>query len=368
MLVFIGCSEIYDPKIDPTAQALVVQGIITDGNGPFTINLTTALLYTSDPNARSLYVTGAKLKVTDNENNVFNLTETKLGNYTLPLTFRAKIGNSYKLNIQTTNGNIYESDSQKLIPPQYYDSIRSVFTQNNYVNNMNDLALVDGANILVQLFKSVTNTDPVPYCRFDANMTIQNTYPIYIKDTVDWHWIKNDWNSFDLNVNENITDDNHLTTNPFIQNYLVAFAPTNTSTYGMGTDAVVSLINSFEYLRISQYTMNAGSYRFYKEANKQLTTTYDIFDPVTSQLYSNLKCINNPSKIVLGLFEVSSVVQTAYLMNKESFNKTVTLTKVPYADFHFFGVIKYKIWDNKNKPQPDQIEYLQTMPFWWYHK
>jgi hypothetical protein len=365
VLIFIRCTEIYNPTIDPTSQALVVQGLITDGSGPFSVKLATALIYSSDPNARSFYVFGAKLNIVDNEKNTFNFTEGDYGVYTLPTSFRAKIGNSYKLHIETTDGNIYESDYQRLMPPQTYDSIRSPLTENTFVNNMNDLAPVKGVNILVQLFKSVTDVDSLPLCRFDANMTIQNAYPVYIRDTIKWHWVINDWKTFPLNINENITDNNHLTSNPYLPNYLICFAPIESTTYGMGTNAVNAL-DTFQYLRISQYTLNESSYRFYKDVNKQLNTTFNIFDPIISQLNGNLKCINNPSKIVLGLFEVSSVSRSAFLVTKDLYiiNK-FNLTQVSYVDIPAYGQIKYKIEDIPEKRSFHEYDY--NLPAWWYH-
>ncbi|HEY5591488.1 MAG TPA: hypothetical protein VIK55_10765, partial [Paludibacter sp.] len=66
MVAFIGCTEIYTPKIDSKAETLVIEGLITDGTGPFTIKLSRAILFNSDSVSASNFVEGAKLTVIDN--------------------------------------------------------------------------------------------------------------------------------------------------------------------------------------------------------------------------------------------------------------------------------------------------------------
>jgi hypothetical protein len=114
--------------------------------------------------------------------------------------------------------------------------------------------------------------------------------------------------------------------------------------------------------------MNRESYRFYKSANAQLEITGKIFDPIASQLLGNMKCINHPEKKVLGLFEASSVVKRAYLVKKDQFKDFIWLEQVPFEEVPLFGLVKYKVWDNKNVPEPENNpDYDRTMPYWWFH-
>jgi hypothetical protein len=61
LFAFIRCTEIYTPNINPATEALVVEGLITDGAGPFTVKLSKAILFTSDSVSTQNYVSGAKL-------------------------------------------------------------------------------------------------------------------------------------------------------------------------------------------------------------------------------------------------------------------------------------------------------------------
>ena len=173
---FICCSEVYNPKIDSNAEALIVEGLITDGAGPFSIKLTKAVLFTSDSISSINYVSGAKLTVNDNKNNSVELTDAGFGTYTLPTGFKAKIGNSYKLHIVTADGNIFESNVQKLLPPQSYDSIHASYATQEYIDKNNNYTSVGGAVIEEDLFKNFPKSDTIPSCRFTSIITVQYSY------------------------------------------------------------------------------------------------------------------------------------------------------------------------------------------------
>lgn len=365
LVTFVRCTEIYSPTLSSTTDALVVEGLITDSDGPFTIKLSKTVLFTSDSISGLNYVLGAKLTVSDNESHTYTLTDAGKGNYTLPSTFKAKVGDSYKLHIETTDGNIYDSKKEKLLSPLTYDSIHALHNTEDYLGSDKVLRNVPGSDILVDLFKSVPAGDSVPLCRFNPIITIQYQYIRPQKDTVRWYWEYNDWQSFSLNENENITEDPTLKSSALIKNHLVGFAPVGMESYGITPPDTLSYY--LYYLRIYQYTMNRDSYNFYKDANSQLAASGKIFDPVASQLYGNITCTNHPTKIVLGLFEVSSVTQTAYLLEQGAYSTTALLEKVPYINIPSSGSTHFKVWNVEGQPVPDDSAFISTMPVWWMH-
>jgi hypothetical protein len=368
MVAFIGCTEIYNPNIDSIKEALVVEGLITDGTGPFTIKLSKAVLFNSDSISTSNYVAGAKLTIGDNQNNSYTLIESENGNYTLPSTFRAEIGNSYTLHIVTPDGSICESNPQLLLPPQTYDSIRGIYSVQDYLAPNKDLQQVGGADIQVDLFKSVSNINYVPSCRFSSQLTVEYLYTFTPQDTILWHWLYFGWKTVKLQGNENITSENQNTTNATIKNHSIGFIPYPVASYGIISGPFPTVIY---YLKMDQYTMNNDSYLFYKGANDQLAATGKLFDPIAAQLYGNMKCISDPTKVVLGLFEVSSVIQQAFLVTKISSNNTANLRKVLYTDIPYDRTFFYRVWDGYPLPipKPDSLKYYIPIPLpgWWYH-
>jgi len=373
MAIFVGCTEMYVPKVDSDTKALVVEGLITDGSGPFTIKLTEALPYASDSDAETSSVSDAKLSVSDGENHSYNLTNGGNGKYTLPTSFKAKAGSSYTLHIETSDGSVYESSPQKLLSPQSYDSIHASSITREYLDDDNVLNSVKCFDVRLDLFNASTS-DAAPLCRFKSNAVIQYEY-IYTldidpeTDTVPtWSWDIFGWKTFQLDEEENITEERSNSGNPVIYNHLLSYVPVGTSSYGITTSAGVNIIY---YFRFDQYTINEETYNFYKEANNQLAASGKLFDPITSQLYGNMTCTSDPSKIVLGLFEVSSVTQAAYVISESKLTNKVTMRKVPYLDITESGSYRYKV--NTVEALMDSVATLpeyQVIPYpgWWYHK
>lgn len=133
------------------------------------------MTFSSDSIINSKNVLGAKLTITDNENHTFKLTEPKAGYYVTPVNFTPKVGNSYKLHITTKDGSKYESNEETLLPPQTYDSIRVIHTTESYLDNKNKLQNAVGADVLVDLFKSISKSEVVPACRFSNKITVRHS-------------------------------------------------------------------------------------------------------------------------------------------------------------------------------------------------
>jgi len=357
-ILLVSCTEIYKPTIDPGANALVVEGLITNENGPFTIRLTKASLYNSVKTPTP--VEGAKLTLSDNHNQHFTLTNNLNGRYTTPDGFNSKIGDSYTLHIKTSDGNIYESKPQELLPPLSYDSIYGLHTDNPYLGENNQLKFNIGSNILIDIFRTVTKTDSFPLCRFKPVITVQYEYREDI-DTLSY-WTNKCWRSMPLNVNEDITEDKSHASSAAITGHLLCFTPVLMEGYGLPVPK--DLVELHYYLRINQYTINRDTYDFYTEANKQLTTTGKIFDPIASQLKGNLTCTNNSSEIVIGFFEVSSVSHSAITIYQSIGSPGVNMFQVPYIDISD-GAVRYK--KVKKGVTPEDKDYIDLTPSWWTH-
>ncbi len=366
-VLFSRCTEIYNPVINSNTEALIVEGLITNESGPFKISLSKAVPFPFDSVSLSRAVTGAKVRVTDSQNIIYLLADDGRGNYTLPSNFKSKIGNSYKLQIETSDGSIYESNKETLYAPQNFDSIRGYYTSKSYIDpDNNNFTSTDGSDIRVDLFGSVPKTATPPLCRFSTNVTIQYTYEETATDTTTWHWFYFGWKKFDIDSKENITDERSVAPGIAIKNHSLGFVPFGMTGYGLDMPNLTYI--NYYYLRINQYTINTDSYNFYKGANNQLSSSGKLFDPVTAQLYGNMKCINNPSKIVLGLFEVSSVTHAAYVINMLKSIGKVALYQKAYVNIPDVGGASYKIWDKSYSTTPKDSSFVKVpYPVWWNH-
>jgi hypothetical protein len=361
-LFLVGCSEIYVPEVDSVKEALVVQGLITDGNGPFFVTLKKALPYNSDSSVTTTYVSDANLTLTDSEGQTFVLTNQNKGQYWLPSTFKAVTGRSYVLHIETSDGEQYESEAQQLLPPETIDSLYTNFVYKDYINDLKELTTVGGYDVRANLFHNAPSTNPKPLCRFESNIVVQYQYDYYEIDPSnplpkDWYWFVFGWDTFDLDETTNITDERSNTSTTEIKDHFLCFVPKQPSAYGI---IIYPSSTVFYYYRLKQYTINEDTYRFYHEANGQLLASGKLFDPITSQLYGNMSCTSNPSKLVLGLFEVSSVTQSAYLLRKATMSVPYT-TNIPLS-----GKYSYKVYPD-NRPTEDSAFLVIPYPSWWSH-
>lgn len=107
-----SCIEPFEPTLEGAEDTLVVDGMITDAPGPYTVKLSLSF----DPYAPvTLPVTGAKVTIIE-ENGVEEiLTEEVPGTYqTATNGIQGQVGKSYKVKIETTDGSVYESPFQTI--------------------------------------------------------------------------------------------------------------------------------------------------------------------------------------------------------------------------------------------------------------
>jgi hypothetical protein len=355
---------LYEPQTDSQLDALVVEGLVTNDAGPFTVKLSRAVAYNSTTLRKP--VAGATLLIKDNKGQSFSLKEKDSGSYQTPENFLAVIGNSYLLHIKTREGDTFESNPQELLPVQNYDSIHGFLSQKTSLDASNSTRLVDGINLLADLPAAVDQAS-IPYSRFKSSIMLQYNYYWPFTENDDWVTYLFAWNTYNIYDIENLTGTKYNTTGA-LKNHVLGFIPINSFDYGIG---ILSI--SYYYLTINQYTLNLESYRYYEAMNKQLTSNARIFDPITSQIYGNIKCINNPLKKVFGMFEVSSVHKSAYLTTFNTVSKFVKFTRVPYLNISANGKAKMKILNASKDygpkgPPPPIPESEDVTPSWWHHK
>jgi hypothetical protein len=65
-------------------------------------------------------------------------------------------------------------------------------------------------------------------------------------------------------------------------------------------------------LVIEQYGTSKESYDFHQKLNNQFAATGSLFDPVQTQVFGNVLCKSDPTKIVYGYFDLNSYAQYRY--------------------------------------------------------
>jgi hypothetical protein len=99
--LFYSCKKTITPDLNQAPPQLVIQGEITNDPGPYTISVNQSVGFYADNTFPA--VSGAVIKISDNQGVTDSLTETSPGLYATHL-LQGKPGNTYTLSVFVQNG------------------------------------------------------------------------------------------------------------------------------------------------------------------------------------------------------------------------------------------------------------------------
>lgn len=309
MLLAAACTDVYEPEIDMVDNHLVVEGLITNQPGPHVIRLTRSSAF--GKSFQRVSVRNARVFVTDSKGVEVFLPETGAGNYLTPASFAGEVGESYVLHIETSNGIVYRSDPQRLMPPLQVDQVTTEPGIKLFFLSSSVSASLSQEDVQVgKIFFSVTGRDQ-PRFRFNSILLLDYIiqYP-GIFPTYDFCWIRRSINDYlDKDIGESSGSGEGV-------RHQVGFVPAVSQQLPMmgfpiymGGDPM-TYYGSFRVLLNYLYSLNDEAYHFHDMRNRQLDDEGRFFDPIAAQLPGNIHNVNNPEEVVFGFFEVSSVTYT----------------------------------------------------------
>ncbi len=340
-----SCYKPYSPGIEANDRILVVEGMVTNELASYVVNLGYALPF--DSKSQKLRVTSANVSVTDDLNNTYLFRERKSGSYySDSLKFSGIPGRTYKLRIETSDGEIFESEPQRVEIRFYPDSIYAEVDYQESISRFNQrVVTVRGANIMADIRG---HDDTLPHFRFTSDLVEQYFYALYIPpEMIDpplysFYCWQTDNSSSGVNiVNRDYSSNSTSVTRHEIY-FLNEHTNVNGIVYGLGKKkpdqsfTSVATANRQSYtvahriLYLNQYTLNSQSYEYYKKIDVLLRSEGKLFDPIASQLQGNLRCISDSTLKVFGFFEASAVSRTAYLVGFRNARDQYPITKIPY--------------------------------------
>jgi hypothetical protein len=339
-----SCRKVYNPDINAPQDALVVEGLITDDTASCYVRLTLASPYDSS-NTGYRYVKAAKVSVFDNFGNNYPFSESKYGMYYPNNKQMVGIpGRSYTLHIETQDGNIFESSLQLMLPNVFNDSVYAENTTKVTLDQNNQQVFTAG----VELLTDITSTgESLPRFRYKVEVTSEHYWsvPVSSKAGPPRTFSSYCWGTTNPNDLVNLTDEKYNISSNEILGHALCFLDSKNfswesvpriihrdtlyvesdTMYVMGqffiipadtiikVDTVIkkdTVLYAFvinRLIKVSRYRINDEAYQYYKNINLLLSAQGKMFDPIANQFNGNIKCVNNPQKIVLGLFEASSV-------------------------------------------------------------
>jgi hypothetical protein len=346
LMLFLSCEEIYKPELEIVPGTLVVESRVTNDHNQNFVRLS---------KTNDFYNTEAQEKVTGARVDLVQVTGTNLRPIETPITSTENSpgfyefqnlpvsGMKYKLRIRIGQ-DIFESNLELMPPLPVIDSLYTGFElERSYrTDSYGPPTLVESPG--QEIYIDAPITPSIQYYRFKWRTVLQWTYypgssfgpppPSY------FGWISRYQDGlFNLAGIKQFSSSNHISKHPILTlPYDVAALLDSTSQLGCGW-----------IVMLDQYGISKDSYAYFENLNKQLTAEGNLFDPLLAQVYGNIRCKNDASKIALGNFNLNSYRHYRYYLNLGFSEKN--------------KVIKHEI---KNYPEIPDRGYVRGIPpvFW----
>ena len=306
-----GCIDEYWPDMNTKyEEVLVVDGLITDQPGPYVVKLS----LTSNVNDPGyIPVSGYSVSLQDNMGNSEMLTDHGNGEYRSAENGITGIpGRSYKINIESPNGNKYESSFETLNPPVGIDSIYSQVEYQEAIHYNYDLA-----GLRFYLDTKTASTDTVNFLwritatyKYNANYLIKYYYDGVMHPFTDPDSLYTCWKTY--SVDQIFTTTTSSLTEPVIIKHPLHFV----STEGKELSIRYSLL-------AEQISISKPAYNYWKSIEDISSNQGSMYAILPYQVRGNIKNLSNTDEPVLGYFHAGGISKKRIFVDR------------PDLDFHY---------------------------------
>jgi hypothetical protein len=312
-----SCEEAYNPNnLDSGDSIPVVLGYITSDT------LYVIVRYASPYNSYDvIYDSTALVSISDNLGNTETLTHTQYGIYTSTHSeAKGTTGRYYKLRVEMSNGNIIESDSEKLYEAPI---IEKIFGE---IGEYQEVSKNSYGDLLINTYKGIdvyanlrSPNDSQAFFRYSAKISMQS-YSSGIDSTTMrpytiYCWTTNSKNTIEQYVASNTMSDGE---HQVVQNEEIAFACDQDNGFTSAGYIIHFSVRSIPY----------SAFSYYRDVEGQMSSGSKLFDPIPPALSTNLHCVNRNIS-VLGIFETSSVSKINYALDWEYPQTSVSFADAP---------------------------------------
>ncbi len=319
-LITNSCVDSLDITTDRKVSHLVVEGYITTLPGPHFISLSRSAKYGNVFEDVSRKEISAFVRIMDNGGNQVILEETNKGIYVTPRSFRAEVGKSYTLFVNTFNGERYSSIPE-IVPK--VSPIDSIIVAYKRLPSSSETEIRVGAEIFVQ------SMDPVDEENF---YWWANSGTYFIKTFPDEFTVPNfGFGQPNLPAPKDCCAECWVTEQNGDQT-LHLFKDNNSNGQRISQMAAFIEDDGGRYLekylvRIDQLSLTKEAYQFYNLVGQQLSITGDIFDPPPATITGNMVNLDDPDAQVIGYFFASDASRDSVFIHRDQL-------EVHRADLH----------------------------------
>lgn len=303
-VLLTGCEEVYHPELMNVPNLPVIEARITNNPALNYIFVQRTTRFTDPYFAKAII--NAKIELLEENGPVYSIKHKLSGLYTFDQALQP--GKRYKLRV-VIDWETYESDWEKLPPlPRMENFKPETYTQVRYINNTYGIpykSYVDGFQVFVDI-------PVIKECKtnlFRWHSYLQFCLGGYVGRDRTFEWI-----SFIQTGSENMVSVGLHSNDSIISRHKLMFNKKDFLAY-LDTNTYPSRKSAFELgwiFEIDQYALSEGSYLFFKNVREQLKADGQLLDPINSQIQGNMRCVSNPDKLLLGVFDLCSVTRHQY--------------------------------------------------------
>ena len=143
VILAASCITPIEFKVPGSVPLLVVDGMITNDPGPYTVRLFKSFVI-NDRYENPVSEFGAEVVLHDTEGNQENLIEVERGVYRTQGVMQGQVGKSYYITIKTIDGSRYESAPETIQPPGSLEDLTYKYRS--------DIEVIEGQEIPVRGF------------------------------------------------------------------------------------------------------------------------------------------------------------------------------------------------------------------------
>ncbi len=308
------CVEPFEPEVGAYDSTLVVDGLFSNSEEPSVITLSRSFPYSEKV---GFFIENATVVIEDDQGGRVQLAEAEPGVYqTDPAVFKGQNGRSYRLLINTPDGNQFESDWEEMKPAPPIDNL--YFAVEEKIPDDPTLRPRPGAQVYISAKDAENNTR---YYRWEYVETYQFglRYPPILRvdygsrpgngeDEVVWLfgeefeggrcWKTERSTELIIATTENLTQD-------VVQDFPLRFVSNTTS----------RLYIRYSLL-VKQYATSQAYYEFLRKIQEINQTTGSLFDPIPNEVFGNIRSSDGKDIPVLGYFGVAGVSERRLFINR----------------------------------------------------
>lgn len=311
LLFFSSCESLYEPDLELTDDVMVVDARLIYGQQKNDI----VLQYSTSFNENAGYkpITTATVLLTDDTGTEYPVVQNEPGIY----SFYGQLDSLRKYQLKIFDkGETYASVFEAVPPLPAIDTLYSdhadQWIKPGGENNTDNFLKHSGQ----QLFVNIDTGNSEQYFRFSARKILQYFFAFdTVVSGVTYKGKKYCWKSYYSEGAYNVAGPAEYTTHKDIMKHPVEFFSYNDQSLIDSTENALGWI----YI-MHQYSISKSAYVFYKDLSSQIDGQGKIFDPMYIQARSNLKCDSDPSKLVLGNFEVARYKEHRYYVRLNNYS------------------------------------------------